>query len=132
MTMILNEDAAKALDTIAGWFPPILHQRRREKILRLAELLTLEKKSTEIDRAAVLCQDTMIDVSALSPEVSAVGSERPTLVGPDGIPLTLKEVEKRLIGLALSHTGNDRTAAAGVLGISRSTLYEKLKALKES
>jgi multimeric flavodoxin WrbA len=54
MTMILNEDAAKALDTIAGWFPPILHQRRREKITRLAELLTIEKKGTQIDRAAVI------------------------------------------------------------------------------
>ena len=46
--------------------------------------------------------------------------------------MPLREAERRLIGLALAHTGNDRTAAAGLLGISRSTLYEKLKVLKDS
>jgi len=52
--MSLSEDAVRALDSIVGWFPPILHPRRREKILRLAELLTLEKQAAEIDRAAVI------------------------------------------------------------------------------
>lgn len=54
MSMIVNEAAAGALDTIVGWFAPILHQRRREKILRLAELLAVEKAAKAVDRADVI------------------------------------------------------------------------------
>ncbi len=54
MTAAVNAEAQKALGSIVGWFPPILHPRRREKITRLAGLLALERGSTVIDRAAVI------------------------------------------------------------------------------
>ncbi len=49
---------------------------------------------------------------------------------PSGHPITpLEELERRAITQALAHTGGDRTAAAKALGIGRTTLYRRLKAL---
>jgi len=39
----------------------------------------------------------------------------------------LQEVERRAIEQALSYTRGDRTTAAQLLGIGRTTLYRKLK-----
>lgn len=50
----LTKDAQQALDTILGWFAPILRPRHREKILRLAGLLALEKGAPEVDRNSVI------------------------------------------------------------------------------
>ncbi|MCU0618584.1 MAG: helix-turn-helix domain-containing protein [Gemmatimonadaceae bacterium] len=43
--------------------------------------------------------------------------------------MTLDAAERRAITAALRATGNNRSAAATLLGISRSTLYQKLKLL---
>ncbi|MEM7350428.1 MAG: sigma-54 dependent transcriptional regulator [Acidobacteriota bacterium] len=43
------------------------------------------------------------------------------------VDATLKEVERRHIDRVLSHTGGNRTRAASMLGISRSTLIRKLQ-----
>lgn len=45
---------------------------------------------------------------------------------------TLEEVERRHIAEALEHTGGNRTHAARLLGIARSTLVRKLSALDRS
>jgi len=39
----------------------------------------------------------------------------------------LQELEKKAIQHALQHTKGDRTVAAQLLGIGRTTLYRKLK-----
>jgi DNA-binding NtrC family response regulator len=41
--------------------------------------------------------------------------------------LPLQEVERRAIEQALTYTHGDRTTAAHLLGIGRTTLYRKLK-----
>jgi DNA-binding NtrC family response regulator len=65
---------------------------------------------------------------------AVVGGVRPspgavaTAVSPqqqDVVPL--QELEKQAIRNALHHTGGDRTTAAQLLGIGRTTLYRKLK-----
>ena len=45
---------------------------------------------------------------------------------PNGV-ITLQELEKRAIAHALRQTNGDRTTAASLLGIGRTTLYRKLK-----
>jgi transcriptional regulator of acetoin/glycerol metabolism len=41
--------------------------------------------------------------------------------------MRLEETEKRAILAALAHTKGDRSTAAALLGIGRTTLYRKLK-----
>jgi len=41
--------------------------------------------------------------------------------------VSLQELERRAIQHALEHTHGDRTVAAQLLGIGRTTLYRKLK-----
>lgn len=45
-------------------------------------------------------------------------------------PLILEEVEKTIIELVLQETNENYFATAKILGISRSTLYRRIKALK--
>jgi DNA-binding NtrC family response regulator len=62
---------------------------------------------------------------------AAVGGVRPGPVGTIALPqqgvVPLQELEKRAIQHALLHTRGDRTTAAQMLGIGRTTLYRKLK-----
>ena len=48
------------------------------------------------------------------------------VIGPDGSPLTVAEVERDLILETLRHCLGNRTRAAAVLGISIRTLRNKL------
>ena len=61
-------------------------------------------------------------VAASGPQKSAVT----TVSSQPGI-VSLQELEKRAIQHALQHTRGDRTVAAQLLGIGRTTLYRKLK-----
>jgi Fis family transcriptional regulator len=55
-------------------------------------------------------------------------------IGPKGqgniYPLVMEEVEKTIIELVLQETDYNYFATAKVLGISRSTLYRRVEALK--
>ncbi len=61
-------------------------------------------------------------VATSGPQKSAVT----TVPSQQGI-VSLQELEKRAIQHALQHTRGDRTVAAQLLGIGRTTLYRKLK-----
>ena len=73
----------------------------------------------------------------LSPRASMLSRPEPAAPAPspfsgaplmfDGTILPLSEVERRAIQHALVHTRGDRTEAASLLGIGRTTLYRKLK-----
>jgi DNA-binding NtrC family response regulator len=64
------------------------------------------------------------DGSSLKPEDFIF---RPLKKGSQDIPLTLDEMEKRLIEDAMGYHNGNLTAVATRLGISRQTLYNKLK-----
>ena len=44
--------------------------------------------------------------------------------------MTVDEAERQLIVLTLEHTGNNKTRAAEILGISLKTLHNKLNRMK--
>jgi len=46
--------------------------------------------------------------------------------------ITVADAERALIEMTLRHTGNNRTRAAEILGISPKTLFNKLKEYGES
>jgi DNA-binding NtrC family response regulator len=72
-----------------------------------------------LERAVILCHGQVITTGHLTLPVSAP-EETPEL-------LTLSEVERIHIRNVLASSGNNRTKAAKLLGISRSTLNEKIK-----
>ena len=78
-----------------------------------------------IEHAFVLCREGIIDLHHLPPEM------RPAAVtAPDtGRPMTLKEMERLMIGQALQRHAGRRQEAAAELGIDPSTLYRKIQSL---
>lgn len=84
-----------------------------------------------IERAAVLVEGNRITEYDLPPEMAGRGVPRlvhtPEEVYP--VELSLKEVEDRHIQRVLEHHGGNATRAAKALGISRATLWRKLKRL---
>jgi two-component system response regulator FlrC len=78
-----------------------------------------------IERAALICDGTTIRPEHLliEEQITAPGnSESHTFVG-----MTVKEIERKLIGQTLKHVNDNRTHAAEMLGISIRTLRNKLR-----
>jgi two-component system response regulator PilR (NtrC family) len=87
-----------------------------------------------VERAlALLAGRTTIDVTDLPPEIQAAAATAvPSLDFPESgvdLPTIVEQIERELIGQALSRTGGNKAAAAGLLNLKRTTLVEKLKRL---
>lgn len=79
-----------------------------------------------IEQAFVLCRGRLIELHHLPAEMRPV--EAAGYITPN--PMSLRSMEKLLIGEALRRYKGNRSKAARQLGIDPSTLYRKLKALK--
>jgi DNA-binding NtrC family response regulator len=77
-----------------------------------------------IQRAVLVCSDTVLGVEHLPPRLLPEERDRPTVSFEMGTPLG--EIEREMIVQALAYTGNNRKRAAEILGISRRSLYNKL------
>lgn len=76
-----------------------------------------------IERGIILSENGMIGINALPRELT----ENAESTANDGSFLSLEEMEKRHVCKILEHFEGNRTQAAQILGISRKTLYRKLK-----
>ncbi len=77
-----------------------------------------------IERATILAEGEFIERRHLPPALGA-GAGRPrTIALSPG--MTVEEAERRLIFLTLEYTGQNKTRAAELLGISLKTLHNKL------
>lgn len=83
-----------------------------------------------IERAYLLSADE-IDEQSLPPKIRNGYQPGFEIRDPEGIRPTLEEIERRYILETLQSVGNDKTAAAEILGIDLSTLYRKLKKYNE-
>ncbi len=89
-----------------------------------------------MERAAILCQDTLLRPEHLPGELRAHESAVVTVSVPEevpagnGAPISLAEMEKRHIQATLKRCGGNKSRTARELGISRSTLREKMKLYK--
>jgi DNA-binding NtrC family response regulator len=84
-----------------------------------------------LERALIVCPGDLIGVghlpsppAAVAPAEPAVDQEAADVRLPVGT--TVDEAERRLIMRTLAHTGNNKTRAAEILGISLKTLHNKL------
>ena len=89
-----------------------------------------------IERAlALLGGRKTIEVTDLPAEIQAAQvSVVPTVDFPDGgvdLPTLVEQMERDLIGRALTRTGGNKAAAAGLLNLKRTTLVEKLRRLPD-
>jgi two-component system NtrC family response regulator len=76
-----------------------------------------------IERGIILAENGIITMAALPRDLAEQGEE----LAECSPLLTLDEVEKRHIRQIMGCTGGNRSQAADILGISRKTLYRKLK-----
>ena len=78
-----------------------------------------------IQRAVLVCRDEVLRPEHLPQRFRTARPPRHTVTFELGTPLD--EVERELVVRALAAADNNRTRAAGLLGISRRALYNKLR-----
>ena len=74
-----------------------------------------------IQRTVLLCQEDLIDAKSVQMDEEA-GVSAPTF----RVGMSLKQMEQILIGKTLELTGNNKSQAAHILGITVRTLRNKL------
>jgi len=83
-----------------------------------------------LERAVIVCEGSLIEPRHLPPNFGSSGI-RPATGDGEGIRLevgtTVEQAEKMLILKTLATTNNNKTRAAEILGISLTTLHNKLK-----
>ncbi len=89
-----------------------------------------------IERSYIMAKGEFIDIEDLPVEYKEIKGKDPTQSIDDDIndidmleesPTTLEELEKRYIAKVLKMTSGNRSKAARILGLSRRSLYRKLK-----
>jgi DNA-binding NtrC family response regulator len=149
---LLREDLYYRLSTIVIRIPPL--RERKEDILPLATHF-LERFRAELGRprasltpsAAATLEEykwpgnvrelrNVVERAMIVAEADAIGKSdlglpfdvgAPSPAEGGEAPLTLEDMEKRHITHVLERAGRSKTRAAAMLGVSRSTLWEKLK-----
>jgi DNA-binding NtrC family response regulator len=136
----LKDQSAEQGRALAGFTPAAM-----EALRRYAFPGNVRELSNIVERAAVLCRGQTIDVTDLPTHV-VDGGDHGVLrllsgmpLGGSGaeegphVPMTLEEAllepERKVIVRALEANGWNRQATADELGINRTTLYKKMKAL---
>jgi len=83
-----------------------------------------------IERAVLLGKGEQIDVTDLPPQLLARSSQAVSLGEAIARGYTLKDLEREYIKKVLEVTGENKTEAATILGVDRTTLYRKLEERK--
>ncbi len=83
-----------------------------------------------VERAFILSGDE-IELENLPPKIKSGAANNFEIRDPEGLRPTLEETERRYILEVLKSVGEDKSAAAEILGIDLSTLYRKLKRYEE-
>ena len=133
------KDGATAPDAIEApthaWPPPqMVSQEAMRRMMAYYWPGNVRQLENAMERAiALLGARPTIEIADLPPEIQAAPiSVVPTIDFPDAgvdLPTLVEQMERDLIGRALSRTGGNKAAAAGLLNLKRTTLVEKLRRL---
>jgi two-component system response regulator AtoC len=80
-----------------------------------------------MERAAVLCRDAVVDAALMRTLLPVTTDATPAPAPPPGLDAALAGHERRMILDALATSGDNKRAAAKLLGIGERTLWTKLK-----
>ena len=130
----LNERAADIALLVDHFLDSIGKQRGRERITIRNDALELIERyawpgnvrqlENALQRLALLAGDDAITRATIDSDPSL----RATLIGQSGRPtLSLKQNERDRIAEALKQAGGNRADAAKLLGVSRATIFRKIK-----
>ncbi|MCP4661236.1 MAG: sigma-54-dependent Fis family transcriptional regulator, partial [bacterium] len=120
----LAEDILERLTTELGRPAVSLSGDAAKAIQRYAWPGNIRELRNVLERALLLSNSEELSSRDLLFEVSP-----PAAAAGDEADLTLQEVERRHIERVLQRTNSAVSAAARILGISRTTLYQKIKSL---
>jgi DNA-binding NtrC family response regulator len=83
-----------------------------------------------LERAVLLGKNDTVGLDDLPPQLTAHGEEAFMVGQAVAKQLTLRDLEKEYIGKVLENTHGNKTEAARILGVDRTTLYRKLEEYK--
>jgi DNA-binding NtrC family response regulator len=83
-----------------------------------------------IERAVLLGRGSTVGIDDLPPQLAACGESAVVLGAALAKQLTLRDLEREYIGKVLQTTQGNKTEAARILGVDRTTLYRKLEDYK--
>lgn len=116
---------------------PILSAAAREALQSYTWPGNIRELENAIERAVVLCEGSTVELTDLPNEIvksmnaEGPGRERPRFgsiqFDEKGEPRCLADLEKIQIQTVLNSTGGHRERASQILGITRRTLYQKIK-----
>ena len=103
---------------------------RRERVaslLRAAGHQVAMAEQTSLRQAGELATYDFLLLDPSDPLIDLAGLTLPPVTGSAAVPETLDEIERRHVALVLQHTEGNKRKAAHLLGISRSTLLNKVR-----
>jgi DNA-binding NtrC family response regulator len=83
-----------------------------------------------IERVVLLGRGSTVGIDDLPPQLAACGESAVVLGAALAKQLTLRDLEREYIGKVLQTTQGNKTEAARILGVDRTTLYRKLEDYK--
>lgn len=124
--IVLSENGVIRLEDL----PENVQQEAREKTMAIAHQPGAKSTGTDVTDSSELENSCIIEFSKPAPAVGAPIAPTPVAAPADEEILSLEEMERRHILHALSICKNNKTEVCKRLGISRATLWRKLKELK--
>ena len=115
-----------------GWGPSSIADSAMEALKQYAWPGNVRELRNVLERVMIVSKDNVIHVEDLAVMIRNHGIENPlpSAVSPNGtLRQKMEDAEKRIILETLRHTKGNKLKAAKLLGVHRSSLYERLKRL---
>ncbi|MFH0997869.1 MAG: sigma 54-interacting transcriptional regulator [Pseudomonadota bacterium] len=113
-----------------GWGPSSIADSAMEALKQYAWPGNVRELRNVLERVMIVSKDNVIHVEDLAVMIRNHGIENPlpSAVSPNWtLRQKLEDAEKRIILETLRHTKGNKLKAAKILGVHRSSLYERLK-----